>query len=295
MAASLSLGGYTMLYECHAHIMLDGVSQKEAMARHFAAPDEAWVRAKLAEYKAAGVGYIRDGGDKCGVSVLAARIAPEYGISFRTPCFAIHRKGRYGNMLGRAFEDMGEYRALVAEVKEQGGNFIKLMATGILDFNEYGALTSEPLTAAELEELVRIAHGEGFAVMAHCNGADNVKAALAAGVDSIEHGFYLDEQAMRDLAASKAIWVPTFAPICELIGSGLFPDEVLEQIARQHALELETVTGLGGTAAPGSDAGALKVLHARGIAAEYGYMRQVISDEALCRGAELLKRRFNRR
>ena len=51
-----------MLYECHAHIMLDGVSQKDAQSRHANGPDESWVRAKLEEYKAVGVGYIRDGG-----------------------------------------------------------------------------------------------------------------------------------------------------------------------------------------------------------------------------------------
>ncbi|MDD6188041.1 MAG: amidohydrolase family protein [Clostridiales bacterium] len=284
-----------MLYECHAHIMLDGVSQREAQARHASGPDESWVRAKLEEYKAAGVGYIRDGGDKFGVSALAARIAPEYGVSFRTPCFAIHRKGRYGNMLGRSYETMAEYRALVAEVKELGGDFIKIMATGILDFNEYGKLTSEPLREDELGEMVRIAHGEGFAVMAHCNGADPVKAAVAAGVDSIEHGFYMDEQAMSDLAASDTVWVPTFAPICNLIGSGLFPDEVLRRIAENHALELARVSYIGGVVAPGSDAGAMNVPHASGIQDEYGYMKASVSEDALREGEGMIELLFQRR
>jgi len=283
-----------MLYECHAHIMLDGVSQKEAQRRHENGPDENWARAKLEEYKKAGVGYIRDGGDKFGVSVLAARIAPEYGITFRTPCFAIHRKGRYGNMLGRAYENMTEYRALVSEVKGQGGDFIKIMATGILDFNEYGKLTSEPLEEAELREMVHIAHNEGFAVMAHCNGADNIKAAVAAGVDSIEHGFYPDEQALNDLASSDTVWVPTFAPICNLIGSGLFPDDVLRRIAEQHALDLARLNYIGGVAAPGSDAGALNVLHAQGIKDEYGYMKAAISVDALREGEGMIELLFKK-
>ncbi|MBO7739694.1 MAG: amidohydrolase family protein [Oscillospiraceae bacterium] len=284
-----------MLYECHAHIMLDGVSQKDAQSRHANGPDESWVRAKLEEYKAADVRYIRDGGDKFGVSVLAARIAGEYGITFRTPCFAIHRKGRYGNMLGRAYETMDEYRALVDEVKGQGGDFVKIMATGILDFNEYGKLTSEPLGEAELTEMVRIAHGEGFAVMAHCNGADNIKAAVAAGVDSIEHGFYADEQALSDLAASGTVLVPTFAPICNLIGSGLFPDDVLRRIAEQHALDLARLIYIGGAAAPGSDAGAMNVLHGVGIKDEYGYMKAAVSEDALREGEGLIELLFQRR
>lgn len=291
----MSYGDEVMLYECHAHIMLDGVSQKDAQARHAKVPDESWVRAKLEEYKKAGVGYIRDGGDKFGVSVLAARIAAEYGITFRTPCFAIHRKGRYGNMLGRAFETMAEYRALVNEVKGQGGDFIKIMATGILDFNEYGKLTSEPLEEAELREMVHIAHGEGFAVMAHCNGADNIKAAVAAGVDSIEHGFYPDEQALQDLAASDTVWVPTFAPICNLIGSGLFPDDVLRRIAEQHALDLARLNYIGGVAAPGSDAGAMNVPHAQGIKDEYGYMKAAVSADALREGEGMIELLFQKR
>ena len=284
-----------MLYECHAHIMLDGVSQKDAQSRHANGPDESWVRAKLEEYKAADVGYIRDGGDKFGVSVLAAQIAGEYGIVFRTPCFAIHRKGRYGNMLGRAYENMEEYRALVSEVKGQGGDFIKIMATGILDFNEYGKLTSEPLDEAELTEMVRVTHGEGFAVMAHCNGADNIKAAVAAGVDSIEHGFYADEQALGDVASSGAVFVPTFAPICNLIGSGLFPDDVLRRIAEQHALDLARLNYIGGVAAPGSDAGAMNVYHGKGVKDEYEYMKAAVSEDALHEGEGLIELLFQRR
>lgn len=284
-----------MLYECHAHIMLDGVSQKEARLRHENGPDESWVRAKLEEYRKAGVGYIRDGGDKYGVSLLAARIAPEFGIEFRTPCFAIHRKGRYGNMLGRAFDNMTEYRALVAEVKALGGDFIKIMATGILDFNEYGKLTDEPLAPAELAEMVRVAHGEGMAVMAHCNGADPVKAAAAAGVDSIEHGFYTDEQALSDLAATDTVLVPTFAPICNLIGSGLFPDDVLRKIAEQHAADAARLNYIGGVVAPGSDAGALNVPHADGILAEYCFMSAAVSEDALREGESMIEMLFRPR
>ena len=67
-ATSLSFGDAVMLYECHAHIMLDGVSQKDAQSRHANGPDESWVRAKLEEYKTADVRYIRDGGDKFGIA-----------------------------------------------------------------------------------------------------------------------------------------------------------------------------------------------------------------------------------
>lgn len=282
------------MYECHAHIMLDGVSRQGAERRHNKGVEENWIRAELGKYAAEGVFFVRDGGDRFGVSLRAACIAKEYGIDFRTPCFAIHRKRRYGAMLGCSYENMAEYKELIKEVKAQNGDFIKIMATGILDFNEYGKITSEPIEANELAEMVRIAHGEGFAVMAHCNGADPVKAAVAAGVDSIEHGFYLDAQALRDIVATKTVWVPTFAPIYRLIGKGYFPDDILWHIVRKHAEEVEWVVAAGGTVAAGSDAGALHVPHAVGIKHEYNLMEAAASCEILEKGGTIIEKIFKR-
>lgn len=55
------------------------------------------------------------------------------------------------------------------------------MVSGLMDFNRYGAITSQPLQAAEIRDLVSAAHDAGFAVMVHANGADTVRAALLAG------------------------------------------------------------------------------------------------------------------
>ena len=66
---------------------------------------------------------------------------------------------------------------------------------------------------SEIRELIHIAHEEGFPVMAHTNGSQAVRAAALAGVDSIEHGNFCDEDALRALAASDAIWVPTLVTI----------------------------------------------------------------------------------
>ena len=118
-----------------------------------------------------------------------AQLAGEYGIRYVTPAFAIHRAGRYGGIVGRGYTTLGEYRALVAQASVLGADFIKLMFSGILDFAEYGTISCPPLPTEEIRELVRIAHGEGFAVMAHVNGSDAIRADLEAGTDSIEHGY----------------------------------------------------------------------------------------------------------
>lgn len=51
-------------------------------------PDEALIRACLKRYQGLDVRFVRDGGDNLGVSALAKKIAPEYGIDYRTPVFA---------------------------------------------------------------------------------------------------------------------------------------------------------------------------------------------------------------
>ena len=181
-----------MIYECHGHIILDGVSYAGAVARHANGVDESFVRKNLKACAELGVAFYRDGGDKHGVSTFAKCVAGEYGIDYRTPGYIIHKEGHYGNMFGRAFGNMPEYRALVLEAMRQGADFIKTTASGLLDFSCGGSVTGPRITPIELCEMVKIAHGEGLAVMVHANGADNIKRAAESGADSIEHGYYMD-------------------------------------------------------------------------------------------------------
>ena len=154
-----------MFGECHAHIAMDGVNYTAAMHRHECGPDEAHIRACFEAYRDRGISFVRDGGDKCGVSIAAKTIAPEYGIDYRSPVFAIHKAGNYGSIVGRAFTSLREYAALVDEAAALGADFIKIMTTGIMNFNEFGRITHEDLDAVEVREMVHIAHEWGFAVM----------------------------------------------------------------------------------------------------------------------------------
>ena len=129
-----------MYCDCHIHMALDGSDWKAALARHKTAPDEAFIRATLKNYQALGFDFLRDGGDRWGAGEFAAKIAAEYGIRYRTPCFPIYKKGHYGSFIGRGYETLDEFRALVREVKGCGGHFIKIMISGLMDFNHYGVL-----------------------------------------------------------------------------------------------------------------------------------------------------------
>ena len=284
-----------MFGDCHIHMILDGVYYRAAIDAQKERVDEALVRARLEAYRDAGIHFLRDGGDAWGVGSFAARIAGAYGIDYRTPAFPIHRKGRYGGFIGQGYETLKEYATLVGLARKQGADFIKIMISGLMDFDCYGRITSEPLDPAEIRELIRIAHEEGFAVMAHANGADTVKAAVEAGVDSIEHGAYLDGEAVRMLAQSDAIWVPTLVTIGNLIGEGRYPDAVLEPLLRLQMDNVAECARLGGKIALGSDAGAYRVFHAKGAMDEYDYLKRTIgteTDRILECGENLIKNRF---
>ena len=92
-----------MFGECHAHVFMDGVNYKEAVKRHLNGVDEGVIRRHFEMYREKGIAFVRDGGDYLGVSERAREIAPEYGIDYRTPIFAIHRKGCYGGIVGKGF------------------------------------------------------------------------------------------------------------------------------------------------------------------------------------------------
>ena len=219
-----------MFGENHAHIFMNGINYKAAVNRHKRGVDTEVIHEHFRAYQEKGILFIRDGGDDLGVSEKAKEIAPQYGITYRTPIFAIHKKGHYGGIVGKSFENMREYTELVKEVKRRGGDFIKIMTTGIMNFDTDGSVTEEALKAEEVKEMVHIAHEEGFHVMAHTNGARAVLEAALAGVDSIEHGNYVDEEAMWAMKENGTVWVPTITVVKNMIGCGRFSDAVLEKI-----------------------------------------------------------------
>ena len=281
--------------DCHIHMVLDGVFYRDAIAAHRAGRRDDIIIPRLMDYAQRGITFLRDGGDAFGAGERARELAPDYGITYRTPTFNICLRGRYGAFIGRTFDTLKDYRALVAEVKRRGGNFIKLMISGIMDFDRFGKITSEPLTLAQMKALFDIAHGEGFSVMAHANGAQTILNALEAGVDSVEHGAYMNDEAVRVLADSGAVWVPTLVTIGNLIGCGRYPDDVLRRILDTQLHNVAECARLGGSIALGSDAGAYRVYHGQGTKDEYSLLKRALGAETnaiLAEGERLIRERF---
>jgi imidazolonepropionase-like amidohydrolase len=89
-----------------------------------------------------------------------------------------------------------------------GADWIKLMATGgVMD--PHSDWRTQELSEEQMARAVEVAHRAGKKVMAHAEGPEGIKAAVRAGVDSIEHGTALDEEGAA-LMEQKGTWlVPT--------------------------------------------------------------------------------------
>ena len=282
-----------ILYECHGHLMMDGKDYRAAAERNAGGADIADLRRALESLSGAGVRYFRDGGDRYGVSALARSIAPEYGIRVISPVFAIYKRGRYGSIVGRSCDDIDSYRKRLAELKEEGADFVKLMLSGIITFREYGELSCDSVDPEEMMQLVRIAHDEGYRVMAHVNGASAVRDAALAGVDSIEHGYFADEEALEVMAEKKTVWVPTLAAVEAFIGREGTDSAIAEGTLRRQLDSLSKAREMGIPVASGSDSGAAGVPHGRGTIREYELLSSAgFTEEETEAANKLLWERF---
>ena len=120
-----------------------------------------------------------------------------------------------------------ECQKVVRQLAAAGVDVIKIMATGgVLDPGARGL--EQHFTDAEMKGIVDMAHVSGLKVAAHAHGARGIDAAVRAGVDSIEHGTFVDDQGVKDMKARGTYYVATlmaFSGVQGLIGTGKLPPE----------------------------------------------------------------------
>lgn len=250
-----------MRADCHIHMVLDGAYWKSAISRHSTVPDDTYIEKILRLYQALGYTYLRDGGDRWEVGKRARALAQKLGLTYRTPLSPLCKAGCYGSFIGKSFETPAEFSALVKEQKENGADFIKIMISGLMDFDRPGKLMYAGPSKEEIRFMVEIAKDAGMSVMAHCNGSENALTAAQAGVDSIEHGAYLEEDALHAMAECGVIWVPTLSTIGNLLGKGRHEDSGVSQTLESALHNVRAFHAMGGIVACGSDAGAWAVPH----------------------------------
>lgn len=128
-------------------------------------------------------------------------------------------------------------RRAVRHAIKYGADLIKITATGgVLSDTATG--TGQQMTDDELKEIMDTAHSLGRKVAAHAHEADGINAALRAGVDSIEHGSYADDESIRLFKAKGAYLVPTLIAGATVVRIAEDTPHVFSPAIREKALRV---------------------------------------------------------
>lgn len=101
-----------------------------------------------------------------------------------------------------------ECRKAVRQRYKEGSDVIKITASGgVLSVAKSGE--NPQFTEEEIKAIVETAHDYGYKVAAHCHGAEAMKRAVKAGVNSIEHGTLMDDEVMQLMKQHGTYYVPT--------------------------------------------------------------------------------------
>jgi imidazolonepropionase-like amidohydrolase len=223
-----------------------------------------------------GVTLVRDLGAPGAEAVLVGR-AVEAGTIAGPRVLAagpaVTMTGGHIPFLGRVTDGSDAMRAAVRANLALGAGCIKVVATG-------GVLTMgidprEPAyTQAELDALVSEAHRLGLTVAAHAIGEGGVAAALRAGVDSVEHGMFLDEAAIELFLATGARYTPTFSAPHGILGGPSVPGWIKDRArpaAEAQRASFRAAVEAGVPVVAGTDAGTPDNPHG-GVAGEVAFL-----------------------
>lgn len=290
------------LIDAHTHLFLEGgeldLDKRAAYLKQAPAELLAAAMPRLEKLVRLGLAGVRDAGDKDGVGLALSRLCKSQvgPVSDRTrgqsetgptlmpyldsPGAAIHHRGRYGSFMGGPIEDHASLADCVASRIAAGADRIKLIPTGIINFQK-GAVTAEPqMTVEELRELVAAANGAGRQTLAHASGDAGIERVVESGVDSVEHGFFVRDDQLERMRERRTAWVPTFAPVQVQVDEAArynWDANVtgnLQRILDAHATSLTKAHARGVIILAGSDAGSCGVAHGLGLLYELELMER---------------------
>jgi imidazolonepropionase-like amidohydrolase len=197
-------------------------------------------------------------GDLAGPRIFTAgkSIATTGGHADPTSGWAAEIAGDPGPREG-VINGVAEARKAVRQRYKDGADLIKVTATGgVLSLAASGE--NPQFQQDELDAIVATARDYGFHVAAHAHGAEGMKRAIRAGVHSIEHGTYMDDEVIRLMKEHGTWYVPTILA-GRVVGEkaevpGYFPEivrpkaaaigpQIQETFARAHRAGVKIVFG----------------------------------------------------
>lgn len=259
--------GYILpgLIDCHVHITASGDPNGLDVARTETAPVQAWKAAKNARRTLrAGFTTVRDLGAREHLNIHMAG-AIESGLipgpRILAAGMGVTMTGGHGHgFIAREADGPDEVRKSVREQLRAGAKAIKLFASG-------GVLTpgvdprSPSFTQDELTAGVEEAHKAFRVVGAHAQASDGIKNAIRAGVDSIEHGVWLDDEAIELMVQRGTYLVATLIAPYLISKGGLaagipaFAVAKSDRVLQDHMASFERAVKAGVRVAMGTDQG----------------------------------------
>lgn len=262
------------LIDCHAHYTIDA-EDPEGIPRsqHEPLPPAAIRSAGMARRAIeAGITSMRSGGGQGGLDLaLRDAIAAGHVVGPRILAagLVVTTTGGHGFQFGREADDRQAVITAVRANARDGVDVIKVMSseaamltheTAMLSTDEAGAAQYEP---DELAAIVAEAHRLGRRVMSHAQGSEAVKRSAAAGVDSVEHAFLADDEALGKLAETGTFLVPTLLVTdvwSRIEGINDEQRSRQDELERRHRRSCESAIRMGVRTATGTDTGVPGVL-----------------------------------
>jgi len=253
------------LIDCHVHITGSGDPTELNSAKSTSLALRAWKAAQYAKATLdAGVTTVRDLGAADRLNIDLAR-AVESGLvegpNILAAGLGVTMTGGHGHgFLAREADGPDEVRKAVREQLRAGARAIKLFASG-------GVMTpgvdprSPSFTEDEMRAGVEEAHKAFKPVGAHAQATDGIKNAIRAGVDSIEHGVWLDEEAIQLMLERGTYLVATLTAPFQIAHCGLeagIPPYMVDkgwQVLESHQNSFQAALKAGVRIAMGTDQG----------------------------------------
>ena len=279
----IDLDGDTLLpglIDCHVHLCYAG-EPNPGRAIEDMDPGEIAVRAlsNAQDSVRGGITAVRDCG---GVNYLefsvrdACNAGKFMGPTIRAAGRMICMTGGHGNRFGRVADGVDEVIKAVREQVHKGSDLIKIMATG--GVMTPGVNPEDAHYSAE-EMAAGISEGHRFhkTCASHAQGTEGILNAVRGGIDSIEHGIFMDEACVKEMVEAGTYLVPTVAALANIqSGADKVPAYVIEKtmrVAEAHERSIKLFYAAGGKIAMGTDAGTPFNLHGNN-AQELRYMVQ---------------------
>lgn len=251
------------LINCHTHVVMDPTDPL-GLSKNFTVP---YLTKKaldnIQELLETGVTFFRDVGAPLDIDLELKKMI-DTGEIFGPDCMVsgtpIVMTGGHGYEMGLESDGTFEVLKHTRQLLKKGVGCIKVMATGgVMTFGE--TPHDVQLSVEELKVAIGEAHKKNRNTAAHAQGLQGVKNSILAGVDSIEHGVFLDEEAIEMMVERGTYLSPTLVAPYYIVKEGTargIPSYMVEKSKRMveaHMVSLEKAIKAGVKIVLGTDAG----------------------------------------